>query len=553
MPLQPYTGPFGRPELSHLLRRTLFGVSPADLAHFEGMTLDQVADELLTFATDPAPPVKTYWVGDGSNNPDPTLLDPAVAFGDTWVNTPLADPNDSDAIGARLQSWGSWWAGLIVQQDRNLREKLTLFWHNHMPTQLSVVFNGDANYAMNRLLRAQCKGNFRQLIHDVTIEPCMLYYLNGYLNVASAPDENYGRELLELFTLGQGSGYTESDVQAAARVLTGWTVIEESGGFPVLPQTIFLPFNHTQADKQFSGFFNNTVITGQNGANAGENELNALLDMILDKEECSLFICREIYRFFVHGEITTDAEANVIVPLAQLFRDNSAAPDQIAIVMRALLTSDHFFSPEIRGCMIKSPVDLVVGDLRLFGNPMPTPATIEAQYSVWLDIFYLIDYCGQAIGDPPNVAGWPAYYLYPSYDDLWLDTASYPARNNSVLGTLYSGFTSPAQTYEPASSNLEFTLDPVAFTEQLTDPFNPNTLLDQLVELFYVHPISQNVKDQLKTNYLLLGQTNDDYWTQAYETYVADPNTTDMAAQLVPDVLRWLIGDMKKAAEYQQH
>ncbi|HRF82399.1 MAG TPA: DUF1800 family protein, partial [Flavobacteriales bacterium] len=124
------------------------------------------------------------------------------------------------------------------------------------------------------------------LIHDVTVEPAMLYYLNGYLNIAAAPDENYARELFELFTLGQGSGYTEADVQAAARVLTGWTFMIENGGTPVLPQTIFFPPNHTATNKQFSAFFNNTLIQGQTGANAGETELNALLDMILANPEC---------------------------------------------------------------------------------------------------------------------------------------------------------------------------------------------------------------------------------------------------------------------------
>ncbi len=553
MPLQPYTGTFGRTELLHLLRRTLFGAAPGDLAHFNGMTLDQVMDELLAFTNDTSPPLKAYWATDLSNNPDPTLLDADVPFGSTWVNTPTPEPFNADVISARLQSWASWWAGQMVGQQRNLREKLTLFWHNHMPIQISVVFHSEAHYYMNQLLRSRCAGNFRQLIHDVTLEPGMLFYLNGYLNVASAPDENYGRELLELFTLGQGSGYTESDVQAAARVLTGWTVIENNGGQPALPQTVFLPFNHTQTNKQFSAFFNNTVIQGQSGADAGEIELNALLDMILAKDECSLFICREIYRFFVHGSISPEVEADVIQPLAQLFRDNLNAPDQIAIVLRALFTSDHFFSADVRGCMIKSPVDLVMGDLRLFGQPLPTPDLLEAQYSVWLDMFYLLDYCGQTPGDPPNVAGWTAYYLYPSYDDLWLDTATYPARNNTALGLVYSGFTTPTQVYQLANADLTFKVDLVAFTQQLAAPSDPDELINELVELMFVNPISASVKQQLKQQYLLFGQLNNDYWTEAYNTYVADPNTTNMTAQLVPDILRWLIGDMKKAAEYQLH
>lgn len=546
MPITPYTGPFGRPELAHLLRRSLFGVSPGDMAHFTGMTLDQVIDELLTFTNDAAPPVKSY--SDDTGNPDG--IDPTVPFGATWVNTPHDPAEEPGIIGARLASWAAWWVSLMVGQDRNLREKLTLFWHNHMPTQIGVVFHSEAAYSMNQLLRDQCKGNFRQLIHDVTLEPAMLYYLNGYLNVAGSPDENYGRELMELFTLGQGSGYTESDVQAAARVLTGWSVLEESGGDPILPEPIFLFFLHDQEDKQFSAFFNNTVIAGQTGAGAGEAELNALLDMIMANEESSRFICRELYRFFVHGEIDAATEADVIAPLAQLFRDNAAAPDQMAIVVRALLTSDHFFSDAIRGCMIKPPVDLVIGELRLFGMPFPDLSLFEARHLVMQDLYWLVGYAGQNLADPPNVAGWPAYYLYPAYDELWLDTATFPTRNNSLLGTLYGGFDTPSVTVLPESADLQFNYDLIAFTQLLDTPTDPELLIDQLVELMYVNPISESVKDQLKQNYLLLGQTNDDYWSIAYATYVADPNTTDMTAQLVPNILKWLIGDMMQAAEH---
>ncbi len=550
MAITPYTGTFGRSELQHLLRRTLFGCTPGDLAHFNGMTLTQVVDELLTFSNNTAPPVKAYSALDGNNNPDPTLLDPNVLFGTTWVNTPREADAAAEVTQARLESLVAWWMGQCVEQERNMREKLVIFWHNHMPTHLGQVFNSEASYTMNQLLRTHCAGNFRQLIHDVTLEPAMLYYLNGYLNVASAPDENYGRELLELFTLGQGSGYTEADVQAAARVLTGWTVLEQSGGNPILPQTIFFPFNHTQTNKQFSAFFNNTVILGQNGPDAGENELNAMLDMIFANDECSRFIVREIYRFFVHGDIDAVTEAEVIEPLAEVFRNNVAAPDQVRTVLTALFTSEHFFSAAIRGCMIKSPADLVFGELRLLAQPLPDPALLEARFQVMRDMYWLVDYAGQNLGAPPNVAGWPAYYLYPSYDDLWLDTSTFPARNNSLLGINYNGFTTSENTYDAASANLQFKVDQVAFTQLLNNPSDPVMLIDELVDHFYVNPISQSVKDQLRQDYLLLGQQNNSYWTTAYNTYVADPNTTNMAAQLVPDILRWLIGDMQQAAEH---
>ncbi len=546
MPITPYTGPFGRPELQHLLRRSLFGCTVADRAHFEGMGLDEVVDELLSFTNDSTPPLRAYTDANG----DPDGIDQAVPFGSTWVNTPITPVNDTDVIEVRLRSWAAWWMGNMIGQQRNLREKLTLFWHNHMPTQTAIVYQSEMQYRLNQLLRTECKGNFRQLIHDVTIEPGMLYFLNGYLNIAAAPDENYARELLELFTLGQGSGYTEDDVQAAARVLTGWTFrFEDENEQPILPESFFYPPNHTTTDKQFSAFFNNTVIQGQTGPNAGEIELNALLDMILANAECSRFICREIYRFFVHGEISEAAENDVIEPLAELFRDNIAAPDQIGIVMRALLTSDHFFSSTIRGCMVKSPVDLVVGDYRLFQFPVPDATLFEARHIVNLEQYWLVAYAGQNLLEPPNVAGWTAYYLYPSYDELWLDTATYPQRNNSLLAVVYGAIETPSDTVLPNNADLEFRVDMIAFVQQLSDPANPNTLIQDLVDLLYVNPISAAVKQQLKQQYLLFGQVSDIYWTEAYELYISDPNTSNMTAQLVPDILLWLIGDMQKAAE----
>ncbi|HRD54584.1 MAG TPA: DUF1800 domain-containing protein [Flavobacteriales bacterium] len=556
MPLTPYTGPFGRPQLQHLLRRTLFGCSNADLAHFQGQTLSQVVNALLTVTNDITPPLKAYWALNGSN-PDPNALDPQVPFGQTWVDTVRYGATETelaDLTSARLQSFLWWRTGLMVHQQRNIRERMTLFWHNHMPTEYGVIFNPRLTYVYDQMLRTQCLGNFRTLIHDITIDGAMLVYLNGYLNTAAAPDENYARELLELFTVGEGSGYTEEDVQAAARVLTGWTVRETDAlGDIVIPFVAYRPTQHVTADKQFSAFFNNTVIQGQSGQAGGEAELNALLDMIMATQQVSRFICRELYRFFVHGQIDAATETNVIEPLAEIFRDNAGAPDQMRIVMQALLTSDHFFSADVRSCMIMSPADWVVGALRKLDMPMPTPAQLEAQYMVWRDVYFLMAYCGQQIHQPPNVAGWSAYYQFPAYDDLWLDTATYPARNNTLQAIMYVGFSTPAGTYQPQSANLEFKVDFVAVVGQFTDPYNPNTLVSDAVELLFAVPVGLLVRTQLKVGYLLLGQVSDFYWTDAYELYVQDPNTTDMTAQLVPTLLQLLFLDMSKAAETQMH
>ncbi len=556
MPIQSYTGPFGREELKHLLRRTLFGATLEDLAFFEGQSLDQVINALLDVTNDTAPPIKAY-SGGSLNNPDPTALDPQVAFGSTWVDTPRYGNTDeelTDLTAARIQSYMWWRTGLMVQQGRSIREKMVLFWYNQLPAQVFGIFNPRLSYEYDQLLRDGCLGSHRQLMYDVSISGSMLVFLNGYLNTAAAPDENYARELMELFTLGEGSGYTEMDVQEAARVLTGWTVREQDiDGTIVLPFTFFRQNQHDQGDKQFSAFFDNTVISGVSGAEGGPAELNALLAMIYAKEEVSLFLCREIYRFFVHGEIDATTESEVIVPLAEIFRANEGAPDQLRTVLRALLTSAHFFSPEIRTCMIMSPADLVIGALRNLQMPFPTPEQFEAQYRVWRDVYWLTSYAGQELLNPPNVAGWPAYYQFPSYDEVWLDSATYPARKNSLLGIIYTGFSTGNNLFQPQSRNLEFKVDLIALVDQFTDPMDPNILVAEAADLLMAVPISEDVRNQLKTNFLLLGQQSDFYWSDAYELYVNDPTTTDMTAQLVPSLLLWLFLDMAGAAETQLH
>lgn len=550
MPVTPYSGTFGREELKHLLRRAMFGATNADIAHFNGQSLSQVVDALLTTSLPASVPLKNYWALNGGNR-DPNAMDPAVPFGQTWVNTPDTVAAVDANVG-RMYSYFAWTVGQMVHQDRTIHEKMRLFWYNHLAIQVQEVFTGLLWWDYDRLLRTQSLGNFRQMMYDITVDPCMLDYLNGDHNVASAPDENYARELMELYTLGESSGYTEADVQAAARVLTGWNFRVYNGGTPIMPESYFTPANHTTANKQFSAFFNNTVIQGQSGANAGQTELNALLDMIFAKQECSLFICRQLYRFFVHGQISTEAEAELIVPLAEVFRANAGAPDQMRTVMRALLTSDHFFNADNRACMMMSPADLIIGMVRKLKYTFPSESTqLEARYRMFLDIYYICVNCDQNLFDPPNVAGWPAYHQSPSFDEIWVDSASYAARNFAVQGLIGQGFNTGTDFYQAASRQVSAKPDYVAIVGEFNNPRIPGNVIDGCADMLYAIPISQGIKDTLKTQRLLLGQQSDVYWTEPYELYVADPSTTDQTARMVPNLINFLLLDMAKAAETQ--
>jgi uncharacterized protein (DUF1800 family) len=547
MALTPYTGPFGKPELIHLLRRTMFGVSPSDIKFFSGKNLDQVVDMLLDVPqAAPEPPIRAY------QGKATTTFDSTVAFGSTWVETkPIA--TEQDPNGARRGSYKQWWTQLMAMQERNIREKMMLFWHNHLVTDTNdTVSIAILAYRYNRLLRSSCLGNFKKLMYDITVDSAMLRYLNGEKNTSNAPDENYGRELQELFCVGKGkdSKYTEDDVKAAAKVLTGWTVNYADNYQPVFRVT-----RHDTKDKQFSAFYSNKIIKGSASATAGTEEINALLDMIFATNETAKFLVRKLFSFFVYYDLNSETESNLIAPLADLFR---ASGYEIKPTLKALFTSDWFFKSDYRGAMIKSPVDFTIGMARQMEIAWPAdPLAFESRYYFASLLYNAMFSQGQEVGDPPNVAGWPAYYQQPSFHELWVDTASYPPRLALVDTLVNKGYSTgnnnSTQWINAQSKSKIFKVDPIAFTSKLTNPSEPNALINELVQLFYGPDVSATVKNSLKSTYLLKGQVTDFYWTNAYNSYIANPNNPGDDGKQVPKQLTDLFAYMFSAAEYHLH
>lgn len=289
--LTPYTGIWGREQAAHLLRRATFGCSQVQIDQlFYLGDAQKAVDYILTVPkAEPAPPVNNY------NNEE--FTDPDVPLGKTWVNA----RRNNDGEFFRITSWRSWWMERMITSEANILEKLILFWHNHFATRTDISFSGQASYKHYMTLRKHALGDFKQLVYDVTVDPHMLFFLNGLYNGVNAPDENYARELQELFTIGKDNPdhYTEADVVAAAKVLTGWRLEYETN-------KVFLdPWSHDQTDKQFSAFYNNRVIKGGTDA---EREVRELIDMIFQKDEVALHICRKLYRFFVYYQIDEQVE-----------------------------------------------------------------------------------------------------------------------------------------------------------------------------------------------------------------------------------------------------
>jgi uncharacterized protein (DUF1800 family) len=540
--LAPYTGQWSEWEVLHLLKRTNFGWKKSYVDALRTLDPSSAVDKILQIdTTPPAPPVNWYQNTFADEN--------GLAYGADWTNDAFSGTSVGQTSNTyRVQSLRRWLFGLAINNDNTIREKMTWFWYHFIPVDFDSVRQSSNTYANTnsarilyrymKLLRSNAIGNFRTLIRAIAVEPAMMFYLNNQSNSAASPDENFARELMELFTLGKdpASQYTQSDVVAAAKVLTGWRVQNLN---TTNVATNFVASSHSTTNKQFSSFFNNTIINYQSGAN-GANELDALLNMIFSKDQVvAQYICRRLYRYFVYYDIDSNIEANVIAPLAQTFISNNW---NILPVLTQLFKSEHFFDMANRGVYIKSPFDLLAGTLNMF-NVSTTASTIQNQYGVWS---YFNDNLGlsmeQQMGTIPNVSGWNAYYQTPSYHEYWINSNSVQKRFK-FINDLFAGITQSATALK---------IDNIAFVKQFdeTTVTNPDLLVAACIKYLLPIDLSQAQKDSLKTSSLLGGQVSNHYWTDAYNDYLARP--TDATKKgLVDTRLKTLLSGLCQLAEFQ--
>jgi uncharacterized protein (DUF1800 family) len=504
----------------------MFGAKKADVDYFKTRTVGQAVDELLNpTAPQPGPPVKEYTTSTQPGTPDGN-----IAQGTTWVND---INNDGTVQSQRINSYKKWWTGVLINQDRSIREKLLLFWINHFGNETQGVDVGNWIYKQHDFLRQNALGNFKQMVDGITKDIAMLRYLNGYLNQASAPDENYGRELLELFTLGKGPGsqYTENDVKEAAKALTGWQINGNTY------TTVFTAGRHSTVNKTFSAFFNNTVITGRTGATAGQLELTDLLNMVFGTQEVAKFIVRKFYRFFVYYTIDSTTETNVIDPLATIFRNSNY---DIRTVLSALFKSEHFFDVLNQNCYIKNPADHIIGSLREMNAIFPAQTDWDTNYGMWNFFFSYMVITGQNLHDPPNVSGMPAYYQEPLYHEIWINSDSLPKRNQFTDIMSNNGYTRNGQ-------RVVFNF--VTYVQQFSNPGNPNDLIDDALKFIFRNQLSYESKKTIKTQILLSNQQWDYYWTNAWTAYISNPTTANF--NIVNNRLKSLFQYFFNLSEYQ--
>ncbi len=515
-----YEGPWDADAAAHLLRRTMFGLRHEHWQEALTTGMDATIDKLLADRALPNPPLNT--------NPN----EPNVALGATWVNTAPLPGMETQ----RRQGYKAWWFANIVGQSLSLREKMTLFWHNHFVIQDEVVNDSRISYRYLTMLRSNALGNLRTLAEQITVDPAMLIYLNGNQNNAFAPNENYARELFELFTIGKGqqigpgnyTNYTEDDIIEAAKVLTGWLVFPRQQNID--PQ--FLEVLHSPDSKQFSAAFNNEMIQ-----NSGAEEYKSLIAMIFRQEETSRFFCRNLYRWFVNHDIDDSVESRVIEPLAATLRDNNY---EVKPVMRQLLASAHFYESSVRGAVIKNPVDFLAGLFRQFDIDL-RHEQLNEEYTNFLTYgFGLSLLMEMAIGDPPSVAGWQPYYQEPGYYQMWINAVTLPYRTQ-VSDTLSNGV-------GIIRAGKQIVLDPTVTVAAMPTPDDPDALINELAT--FVYPVGISAEQHAVLKQFLVPEGLQDYvWSQAWTTFRDDPDN-QVNTLIVRSRLNQLFQKLLSMAEY---
>jgi uncharacterized protein (DUF1800 family) len=539
--LDPYGGQFSDWEKKHLINRLTVGFRKQDLSVLNGLSVSQAVDLLVpTQANAPAYPAPI-------NHYQPDVPDvTGVGYGQTWINSPLQESNSAhEDIGNKrtYDNLRQWQIGSLIKSPSSITDKLVLFWYHFIPVQLfqlheqSDLGRNSARwtYFYFKLLHDNCLGNFKVMIRQICTSPAMMNYLSNQQNTNEEPNENFARELLELFTLGATSGYSEEDVQQAARVLSGWKTEQIEAANTV---TNFLPALHSQGNKSFSPFFNNTTITGRTGAD-GRLELDDLINMIFSKADIvAKFICRKLYRFFVYYDIDDTIENNVISKMAQTFISNNW---EIRPVLLQLFKSQHFFDPQNFGVIIKSPLDYIAGFFRVMQINITPPDVNDhkKQYDVYGTLIYHAETMQQNMMNVPNVAGWRPYYQAPAFHQGWISSDSIQRRYSYVEGLLW-GY----------NYIIDWRVNLVQWAEQFATPENPNVLVAETIKFLLPIDLSQAKRDDIKRETLLSGQTTDGYWNSLWTRYKQTPSDTSLLEQ-VNNRIRSLLFAITRLAEYQ--
>lgn len=373
---------------AHLLRRAAFGGTPTEVERFVELGLDAAVDYLVDYHKTPfeiAPPPFPDEVGDRIDR------ERLRRMTEEQRRAILRERRRQNRVaGEELRLW---WFDRMASTPRPLEERMTLFWHGLLTSGMREVRRADFMRDQNELLRRFAVGNYRELIKAIGRDRAMLVYLDGARNRKEQPNENYARELMELFTLGEGR-YSERDIKEAARAFTGWGYDDD--GF------VFRERMHDNGAKQF---------LGRKGRFDGDD----IVDIILDQPEASRHLARKLLIAFVRP----DPEPGLVNALSREIRRNKW---ELVPVLKTLFTSQAFYHDEARASLVKSPIELIVGAARALGVKIVAVRRAERAAAA----------LGQELLQPPNVKGWDG-------GAAWINTATLYNRYNTVT-RLITGF-----------------------------------------------------------------------------------------------------------------
>ena len=400
-----------RRRIAHLLRRAGFGGSPEEIETYLRLGFDAAVDRLVNYEQIPNDALEAR------------VAEAEAAFGER----------------VRLPELQLLWLTRILHTARPLEEKMVLFWHNHFATANTKVGAPPLMYAQNQLFRQHAMGSFRELLYGVSRDPAMLRWLDSNSNRRASPNENYARELMELFTMGVDQ-YSQDDVTEAARAFTGWFFNRELG----------FVFNRNQHD------FGEKTYLGRTGDWDGDDIVNIILEQPVTAE----FIAGKMFAFFVHDHPTP----GTIASLASGFRSTDY---NVRELVRSILRSPEFSSEEAYHRLIKSPVELVIGGIKQTGVS-----------EINRNLLGVLNRMGMTLYNPPDVSGW-------DWGTAWIGSATLLERVN------FANFLTTQR-----GDNAHFGLDPADFLRKL-GASTPAQIVDRSLDLLVEGDVSPEIRDGL--------------------------------------------------------
>ena len=400
------SGQWDRIKLSHLLKRAGFGMTPEELGSWSALKPEEAVDRLVNWQQTPDP------------TPDPTWAKPDPGIESKREELRMMSEEQRrmafQAFGRsqreHVEELRHWWLTRMLETPRPLQEKMTLFWHGHFATSVEKVKDGYYMWRQNDLFRRLGNGNFAELLTEAGRDPAMLIWLDGEKSNLRAPNENYAREVMELFTLGEGH-YTEDDIKNAAKAFTGW-VVE-----PKTQAAEFRPLRFSNTPKTFKG-------------QTGNFKDDDIIRFILQDPNCAEYLSKKLWSFFAYE----NPPPELVQALAKTFRQTNYS---IKPLLRTIFLSQEFYSPQSVNNQIKSPVQWLVGcckSLKIGRIPRVAPNALRL--------------LGQDLLAPPSVKGWDG-------GRSWISTATLLQRCNIARFMIYGGSPASMGIYTPPAATAQ--------------------------------------------------------------------------------------------------